>query len=80
MGGADFCEYGGELLDIIVGEDAKSGTGGSCGIDEAGVGQPVEDDEIAFSDNNGNGGEGGGVARGKGEGGLGVFGCGNGFL
>ena len=61
-------------------KDAESSIGDAGGIDEAGVGEAVEDDEIAFPSDDGDGGKGGGVAGGKGEGCLGVFRGGDGFL
>ena len=62
-----------EFFDIVVGEDAEGGFRGAGCIDEAGVGESVEDDEITFPDDDRDGGERGRVAGGKGKGGLGVF-------
>lgn len=59
---AELGEEGAEFSDVVVGEDAEGGSGGSRGIDEAGVGELVEDDMVAFPDDDGDGGEGGGVA------------------
>ena len=58
-----------------MGENTKGGSGESGSVDEAGVGELVENDGVAFSDEGGDGAERGGVAVGESEGGFGFF-CG----
>ena len=62
-----------ELVEVVVWEDAEGGAGESRGVDEAGVGEFVEDDGVSFFDDCGDGSKGGGVAVGEGEGGVGFF-------
>lgn len=54
-------------------EGSSVSGGGSCGVDEGGVGELVEEDEVACLGDGGEQGEVGGVAGAEEEGGFGVF-------
>lgn len=48
-GGEEFFQ----LFQIVVRVDAECGFGDAGGIDEAGVGEFIEDDEVVFPDDDG---------------------------
>ena len=56
-----------------MGKDAELGAGKPGGVHDAGVDQLVENDDVAFVNNCGDGAEGGGVTGGKGQRGLGLL-------
>ena len=62
--------------EIVVGENPESRAGQSGGVDEAGVRELVEDDEIRLADDGGDHAERGGEAGGEGERRFRLLGCG----
>ena len=63
-----------------MGKDADGGAGELGGVDETGVGEFVEQDEIIFADGGGDDAESGGEAGAEGECRLRLFGFGKGCL
>lgn len=66
-----------ELVQVVVWKDAKGGAGEPGGIDEAGVGELIENDGVVFTDKSRDRSDCGGVSIGEGERGLGFFTGGN---
>ncbi len=64
--------------EIVVGKNAKFGAGKSGGIDDAGMHQFVEDDDIVRPHQGANGSQRRGIAGGKNQGGRGVLKAGEG--
>lgn len=71
-------EEAGEVVHLVMAEHAEACAAEAGGIDEAGMGEAVEDDHIVGAEEGGEGSEGGGVAGGEGEGGGGLFEVGEG--
>ena len=69
-----------KFMEIVVGEDAKGGAGEPGGIDQAGMGELIDDDGVALADNGRDGAHGGGVAVGESEGGFGFLSVGDFFF
>ena len=69
LAGAFLGEDGFEAGEVVVGKDTEGGAAEAGGVDEAGVGEFVEDDGVAATDEGGDGAERGGVTAAEDKGG-----------